>query len=198
MTVRRFSRTFPLLAALLLGAACAVLVACGSSGSDAHLIPDDQAASMIDQLDTIQSAVSKGRCDGVDNDVAALQTQINGLSHQVDARLRNRLQEGVNNLADIAPDECFAQRDRQTTTQTQTTETQTTTTETQTTDTTPTQTVPTTPETTPTTPDTTPTVPPDTTPVTPPGGATIPGTGGAGGTDGTGDGGTGGASPVTP
>jgi hypothetical protein len=193
MTVRRFSRTFPLLAALLLGVACAILVACGS-GNDDDLIPAAQAETMIDQLDTIRGAVHRGRCSGVDNQVATLQTQNNDLSRQVDAGLRNRLQEGVNNLAAIAPDECFSRRDRQQT-QTETTPTQTTTTETTTTETTPTQTTttettPTTPETTPTVPpETTPTVPPETTPTTPPGGATVPGdTGGVGGA--TPDGGT--------
>jgi hypothetical protein len=190
--VRRLTRTFPLLAALLLGAACSVLVACGGSGSTKDLIPADQASQMIDQLDTIQSAVNRGRCSGVDNEVVTLQGQINGLSNRVDASLKRRLQEGVNNLANIAPDECFARRDRQqTTATTPTTTTQTTTTETTTTETTPTTTTPTTPETTPTTPTTTPTTPADTT-TTPPGGATVPGTDGTG----AGDGGTGGATPT--
>jgi hypothetical protein len=189
--VRRLTRTFPLLAALLLGAACAVLVACGGSGSTKDLIPADQASQMIDQLDTIQNAVDRGRCSGVDNEVVTLQGQINDLSNRVDASLKRRLQEGVNNLADIAPDECFARRDRQqTTATTPTTATQTTTTQTTTTETTPTTTTPTTPETTPTTPTTTPTE----TTTTPPGGATVPGTDGTGG--GTGDGGTGGATPT--
>jgi cell division protein FtsN len=190
MIVRRMTRTFPLLAALLLGAACAVLVACGGSGSSDDLIPDQQAATMVDQLDKIQSSVSRGRCSGVDNQVVDLQAQINDLSNKVDAGLRARLQEGVNNLADIAPDECFARRDRQqTTTTTETTPTQTQTVETTTTETTTTETTPTTPETVPTTPETVPTTP-QTTETTPPGGATIPGDAG------TGD--TGGATPVTP
>jgi hypothetical protein len=130
----------------------------------------------------------------VDNQVAALQTQINDLSRRVDAGLRNRLQEGVNNLAAIAPDECFERRDRQQTqtetTQTETTQTETTQTETTPTETTTTETTPTTPQTTPTVPpETTPTVPPETTSTTPPGGATVPGdTGGVGGA--TPDGGT--------
>jgi len=177
MTVRRLSATFPLLAALLLGAACAVLVACGGSGDTDALIPDRQAETMIEQLDTIQASVNRGRCAGVDNQVAALQSQINGLPRKVDAALRTRLQEGVNNLAAIAPGECFERRERkQARTQTTTTETTPETTPTETTpETTPTQTTPTVPpETTPTVPpETTPTVPPDT---TPPGGATVPGT----------------------
>ncbi len=122
--MRRLTRTFALLVALLLGAACSVLVACGGSGSDAGLIPDQQAATMIDQLDTIQSSVSRGRCSGVDSQVASLQTQINDLSRRVDADLRARLQEGVDNLASIAPDECFQRRaGQQTQTETTTTET---------------------------------------------------------------------------
>ncbi len=189
--MRRLTASFALLAALLLGAACSVLVGCGGSGGNADLIPDQQAATMIDQLATIQSSVSRGRCSGVDSQVANLQTQINDLSRRVDADLRARLQEGVNNLASIAPDECLQRRDEQTQTQTTTTETvPTTPTETTTTETTTTETVPTTPTTVPTTPTTTPTTPPDTTPVVPPGGATVPGDGGAGG--------TGGATPATP
>src|SRR4051794_23498553 len=189
MIVRRMTRMFPLLAALLLGAACAVLVACGGSGSNAGLIPDQQAATMIDQLDQIQTSVSRGRCSGVDNQVVDLQSQINDLSNRVDAGLRARLQEGVNNLAKIAPDECFSRRDRQQTTTTETTPTQTQTVETTTTETTTTETTPTTTETVPTTPETVPTTP-QTTETTPPGGATVPGDAG------TGD--TGGATPVTP
>lgn len=190
MTVRRISRTFSLLAALLLGAACAVLMACGGSGSD-DLIPDQQAATMIDQLDAIQSAVARGRCSGVDNEVAALQGQINDLSGGVNARLRARLQQGVNNLADVAPGTCLERQQTATqtittpTTTTETTPTETTTTETTTT---PTDTVPTTPETVPTTPETTPTIP-QTTPTTPQGGATVP-------DDAGGD--VGGATPGTP
>jgi cell division septation protein DedD len=166
-------RFFSVPIALVLGLACAALVACGgSSGSDADLIPAARADKMQRQLDRIRSAVDGGSCSGVSNDVAVLQQQVNSLSSSVDASLRRRLQEGVDNLAQISPDECFANADAKT--QTETTPTETTPTET-----TPTETTPTTP---PPTTDTTPTVPPPTTTpptTTPPtdggaGGATIP------------------------
>jgi hypothetical protein len=194
--VRRISRTFALLAALLLGAACAVgVAACGGSGNKDDLIPSSDASAMIDQLDAIQNAVDKGRCGNVGNQVSKLQSQINGLSKQVDASLKARLQEGVNNLADIGPSDCFDRKEKTQTTETQTVETQTT--ETQTTETTPTETTPT--ETTPTETTPTETVPPpvttptETTPVEPPGGATIPNTDPST----PADGGTGGATPGT-
>ncbi len=189
MTVRR---AFVLLSSLLLGAACAVLVACGGGSGDG-LIPARQASSMQDQLDRIDAAVRDGSCADVGDDVAALQREINDLSSRVDARLRARLQQGVNHLADIAPTRCLERRAAQ---QTTTTQTQDQTTQSQTTPTTtqeqtvPTETAPTDTTTTPpptaTTPPPTTTQPPTTTSTTPPGGATAPDTG-------TGD--TGGATP---
>jgi hypothetical protein len=192
--VRRLSRTFALLAALLLGAACAVGVAACGSGSSDDLIPAKDASQMLDQLDAIQSAVDRGRCGNVGSEVSTLQAQINDLSKQVDASLRSRLQEGVNNLADIGPSDCLdrkAQTQTQTV-QTQTTETQTTVTtptETTTTETTPTETTPPVTTTTETTPPVT--TPTETTPVQPPGGATVPDSSAAPDT------GVGGATPET-
>lgn len=180
-------RVLSLSLALLAGVACALLVACGGSTAK-DLIPDDQASAMTSQLAKIDVAVRRGRCTGVDTAVAKLQSQVNDLSRKVNASLRAELQKGVQNLNDIAFDQCSTNAETTATTPTQTTtttatqtvETQTTPTATTPTETTPTVTTP--PETT-----TTPTVPPQTTPTTPPeGGATIPGdgtdtTGGAGG-----------------
>jgi hypothetical protein len=174
--------------ALALGAACAILVACGGDGKG--LIGSNDADAMQQQLDQIESSVRRGECGGLPNELTDLQQQVNGLPNRVDAALRQRLQEGVQNLAQISPHRCAiqaAKTDTVPTTPTQTTPT----TPTETTPTTPTETVPTTPtETTPT--QTTPTVPPTIpTTETPPtttggsGGATVPGdTGGAGGTGG--------------
>ena len=176
------SRVLIPVAALLAGAACALAVGCGDDGDDAALIPPRQADAMIEQLDAIERSVRRGRCANVDTEIAALQTQVNDLSSRVDAGLRARLQEGVDNLATIAPDECFEHRDSGTTA---TTPTQTTTTETTPTPTTPTQTTTTPPATTEPPPATTTeppaTEPPATEPPPSPGGATVPDAGQAGG-----------------
>jgi hypothetical protein len=187
----------PLLLALFLGVACSFLVACGGS-ERADLIPAGQASSMTDQLDKIDASVRRGRCTGVDRQVATLQDQVNDLSRKVNGELRAELQKGVQNLNDIAFASCSdnaqkTQTTETTTTPTQTTETETVTTQTETV-TTPTVTTPTVPPTTATTP----TVPPETTTVpsdTGGGGATIPGDG-TDGTGGTDDGGAGGVTPT--
>lgn len=192
MIVRRL---LPPLLALLLGVSCAFLVACGG-GNTAGLIPANQASSMTSQLNKIDAAVRRGRCAGVDKQVATLQSQVNALSRKVNAQLRSQLQKGVQNLNDIAFAQCSdnAQATQTTQTQTQTTPTETTQTETVTTQT---QTVTTPPETTQTVPPETQTttIPPTTTPTTPDtgGGVGIPDNG-TGGTDTSG--GAGGATPI--
>lgn len=194
MIVRRL---LPPLLALLLGVSCAFLVACGG-GNSAGLIPANQASSMTSQLDKIDAAVRRGRCAGVDKQVATLQSQVNALSRKVNAQLRSQLQKGVQNLNDIAFAQCSdnaqATQTTQTQTQTQTMPTETTQTETVTTQT---QTVTTPPETTQTVPPETQTttIPPTTTPPTPDtgGGVGIPDNG-TGGTDTSG--GAGGATPI--
>jgi hypothetical protein len=185
----------PLLLALFLGVACSLLVACGG-GERTDLIPAGQASSMTDQLDKIDASVRRGRCTGVDQQVATLQTQVNDLSRKVNSELRAELQKGVQNLNDIAFAQCSDNATKTQTTETTTTPTETTQTETVTTQT---ETVPTETVTVPTTPPTTattPTTPPVTTPTTPDttgGGAPVPGDG-TGGTDTSG--GAGGATPT--
>lgn len=191
-------RVFACLLALALGAACALLAACGGEGKG--LIAAHDADAMQQQLDQIESSVRRGQCDGLAGELTTLQQQVNALPNRVDAALRRRLLEGAANLAQISPERCAIQAAKA----------QTTPTTIETTPTTPTATTPTTPtETTPTTPTqtTTTTVPPTTTqtpPTTVPptttggsGGATAPDTGGTGGAGGTGGtGGTGGGVPT--
>jgi len=176
------------LLALALGAACAILVACG--GDTRGLISAKDADAMQTQLDQIESSVRRGQCGGLSGELADLQQQVNGLPNRVDADLRRRLQEGVANLASISPERCAVQAAKTETvpTQTQTTPTTpTVTTPTTTTPTVPTQTTPTTTTTPPTTQTTPPTTEPPPTTTGGSGGATVPGdTGGAGGTGGTG------------
>jgi hypothetical protein len=163
-------RVLPPLAALLLGAATALLVACG--GGDGR-IPASDASSLTSALNRISSDYRAGRCDSAQRDVTKAQNALLALPDTVDARLRQRLQSGIQNLAAKVPATCS-----QTQSQTQPTQ-PTTTSDTTSTPTTGTDTAPT--DTTGTGTGTTPTTSTGTTGASPPGTTT--------GTD-TGTGGT--------
>jgi hypothetical protein len=120
-------RVLPPLAALVLGAATAFLVACG--GSDGR-IPASDASSLTSALNQISSDYRAGHCVAAQRAVAKAQNAVLALPDTVDARLRQRLQSGIQNLAAKVPATCS-----QTQTQTQETQTETGTTETGTTDT---------------------------------------------------------------
>ena len=120
-------RVLPPLVALLVGAATALLVACG--GSDGR-IPASNASSLTSALSQISSDYRAGRCESAQRDVAKAQNAVLALPDTVDARLRQRLQSGIQNLAAKVPATCS-----QTQTQTQQTQTDTGTTDTGTTDT---------------------------------------------------------------
>jgi hypothetical protein len=128
-------RVLPPLAALLLGAATALLVACG--GGDGR-IPASNASSLTSALSQISSDYRAGRCESAQRDVAKAQNAVLALPDTVDARLRRRLQSGIQNLAAKVPATCS-----QAQTETQQTETDTTTTDTTSTPTTGTGTAPT-------------------------------------------------------
>jgi hypothetical protein len=120
-------RVLPPLAALLLGAATALLVACG--GGDGR-IPASNASSLTSALNQISSDYRDGHCVAAQRAVAKAQNAVLALPDTVDARLRQRLQSGIQNLAAKVPATCS-----QTQTQTQQTQTDTGTTDTGTTDT---------------------------------------------------------------
>jgi cell division septation protein DedD len=179
-------RALPFLLALVLGVAAAALVACGSSGSSRRqFIPDRSAQRMSDALDDVRSAVDDGDCTEAAQALARARGVLVNLPSSVSDRLVSRLRQGLDNLQEVAPDECAKHRTQsQTTTTTETTTpeqtTATETTPTTTTSTTPTTTTSTTPttttSTTPTTTTTTTTPPPTTTttPADPSGGTTTP------------------------
>ena len=159
MTVR--PRLPALVVALLLGLACSYAVACGES--EEGLLSPGRAEGLKANLDDLDDAVAKGQCERASQEVQNLREQLAALPSSTDRQLRRRLEEGVEHLAQISPEECTGAQTTETTT------TETTPTETTPTETTPTETTP--PETTPTQPpDTTPTVPPE----TPPGGEEAP------------------------
>jgi hypothetical protein len=128
-------RVLPPLAALLLGAATALLVACG--GGDGR-IPANNASSLTSALNQISSDYRAGRCVDAQRAVARAQNAVLALPDTVDARLRRRLQSGIQNLAAKVPATCS-----QAQTETQQTQTDTTTNDTTSTPTTGTGTAPT-------------------------------------------------------
>ena len=89
-------RVLPPLAALLLGAATALLVACG--GGDGR-IPASNASSLTSALNQIASDYRDGHCVAAQRAVAKAQNAVLALPDTVDARLRRRLQSGIQNLA---------------------------------------------------------------------------------------------------
>jgi hypothetical protein len=125
-------RVLPPLAALVLGAATAVLVACG--GGDGR-IPAGDASSLTSALNQISSDYRAGHCEAAQRAVAKAQNELLALPDTVDARLRERLQSGIRHLAERVPATCD-QAQTQTQTQTDTSTQDTTSTETTTTDTT--------------------------------------------------------------
>jgi hypothetical protein len=177
VSMRRPSR-IAVAAVTLAAAGGGSLSGCGSDGEG---IPPARATDLKAQLDSVASAVAAGNCDGAAQAVARARGAVLNLPADVDQDLRDRLEQGVDNLDERVPAACGATdagqgEEQPTTTQqegTDTGETDTQRTDTQGTDTTPTDTQPT--DTTPT--QTQPTQTQPTTPTTP--GQTAPDTGGA-------------------
>jgi hypothetical protein len=169
MSIPRPPRPLSLLLALVLGAACAVLVACGAKDNP-HLLSPARADRLSSELDDARSAVDDGSCDAAKSAVRRLNDEVTSLPSDTDPGLRDRLQEGARNLSQRVPQDC-----QQTTTTPTVTETVPTVTETTTTATTTTPTATTTtPTQTTTTPTTTTTTPTQTTTTPDSGGSTAP------------------------
>jgi len=178
----RMRVALPYLLAAVLGVGCGVLAACGGSGGDrSALIPQRSADRLKSALSDVRSAVDDGNCEAATRAIVRARGILVNLPQAVDDRLVARLRQGIDNLQQIAPQQC--QQDttpaQSTTTETTrtTTPTDTTPTDTTPTDTTPTDTTPT--STTPPTTSTTTTTAPTTTTTTPPpadtsGGSTTP------------------------
>jgi hypothetical protein len=122
------------LAALLLGGATSLLVACG--GSTAGLIPQSNADELNGQLRDISSAVDAGNCTAANEATAAFLQAVRALPESVDQRITLRLSSGVKTLERRVPIDCAAAVPNTTTTTTTTASTTETTDTTDTTDTT--------------------------------------------------------------
>jgi hypothetical protein len=115
-------RILPSLAALLLGVATALLVACGSDGR----IPASDASRVDNALDEVASDFRAGNCQAAEQAVARARGALLNLPDSVDAQLRSRLNSGVAKLSQDVPATCGQ---AQTQTQTDTTPSDTTTTD---------------------------------------------------------------------
>ena len=168
----------PYLLAAVLGVGCGVLAACGGSGDRSALIPQRSADRLKSALSDVQSAVDDGNCQAAARAIVRARGILVNLPQAVDDRLVARLRQGIDNLQQIAPQQCQQQDTTSTPSTTTQTTTQTTPTDTTPTDTTPTDTTPTgtTTTTTPTTTSTTTTTAPTTTTTTPPPASTTGGT----------------------
>jgi hypothetical protein len=141
---------FRIVIVALLGAAVAMLVSCGSSGTG--LIPSSSGGPLQADFEAVAQAATSGNgsCEATESALGKTEQDFLALPASVDRGLYNRLKQGIANLRKQALVTCA-----QTTTPTTTTGTTATTTTptTTTTETTPTTTTPSTPtETTPPTP----------------------------------------------
>lgn len=138
----------PLALAALLGAAAAVLIACGSSGKG--LIPEANAGPLQRDFEAIAQAAQTGdgHCTATTEAINRTERDFAALPAGVNQALRNRLSKGIRNLRERALVLCAQPLTQTTTTGTTTT----TTTKTQTTTVPPATPPPETPETTGTTP----------------------------------------------
>jgi hypothetical protein len=172
MRIPRPSSPLSLLLALVLGAGCALLVACGSADNP-HLLSAARADRLNGELDDVRNAVDGGDCATARQAVQRLSDEVTSLPADTDPRLRRRLQEGASNLARRAVADCANSQTTPTVTETTPTVTETTQTQTET-QTTETQTNPDTQTQTTTTPTETTTTPSDTTTTPDSGGSTAP------------------------
>jgi cell division protein FtsN len=169
MSIPRPPRPLSLLLALVLGATCAGLVACGAKDNP-HLLSAARADRLNGQLDDVRNAVDDGDCERAKRALRDLNDEVTSLPSDTDPGLRDRLQQGARNLAERVPADCQQTDTTPTVTETVPTVTETTTTDTQTT---PTQTT-TTPTQTTTTPTQTTTIPTQTATTPDSGGSTVP------------------------
>jgi hypothetical protein len=90
--------------AFLLGLATALLVACG--GSNKKLLPQVSADRLKNDLADIRQAVDQQECTVAEQALATFRSDLQRVPNTVDRRLRARLREGADKLADRIPTDC--------------------------------------------------------------------------------------------
>jgi hypothetical protein len=130
--------------AAMLGAAIALLVACGSSGGG--LIPATEGGPLQNDIEIVERAAEAGNGNCGQTESALLKTDqdFSALPASVDSGLRDKIRLGIENLHKVAKEEC-EQLHAQTKTEAAQKTTSTATTQTQTTPSTPSTTTTTTP-----------------------------------------------------
>lgn len=141
-------------------AAATVVLALAGCGGDAKLLPASDAGAMDEALQRVLDAVSGGDCPAANTALTDAQNAFAKLPGSVDASLRERIAQGLDQLTTTVPQQCAEGSVETAPTETTTATAPTETTPTETTTTTTTEITPT--ETTPT--ETTPTQPAPTTP----------------------------------
>lgn len=113
-----------ILASLVLGAAAAGLVACGSGG-DAGLLPSRTADDLLTNLERVEQLIEEGRCGAAVDAIERLRAQAEQTGPEVDPQLREALVDGTTRLRLLLeePDGC---EEEKTETETVPTETETT------------------------------------------------------------------------
>jgi len=89
----------------LLGAGAALLVACG--GAD-KLIPRSDAGRINGHLARVADAVARQDCATAESELRLAQREVDALPDTLDQDLRRRINEGLVNLAGLAPRQCEA------------------------------------------------------------------------------------------
>jgi outer membrane biosynthesis protein TonB len=91
------------LLALVLGALCALAVACGDTS---ELLTERRAARLTGDVDRVAEAVQQGDCEATAVRVQELQAEVADLPASLSAGLRRNLEDGVAQLAAQAQEEC--------------------------------------------------------------------------------------------
>ncbi len=91
------------LLALVLGALCALAVACGDTS---ELLTERRAARLTGDVDRVAEAVRQGDCEATSVRVQELQAEVADLPASLSAGLRRNLEDGVAQLAAQAQEEC--------------------------------------------------------------------------------------------
>lgn len=130
----------------------AALAGCGGDDTPEPSIDRPTAEDLLADLQRVQDNVDNGSCLVAEDEAQDLQTSIEALPANVNADVKDALQRGALNLAELTADPDQCERDAPETTTTEETTTDETTTDETTTDETTTQETTTTPPTTPTVP----------------------------------------------
>ena len=84
--------------------------ACGEEEERTGLLSQSRATQIKDGLADVDEAVQDGSCTRVRQELDGLEFQLGELPQNTDPEVRERLQDGVAHLHDIAPTECAEQR----------------------------------------------------------------------------------------